>query len=140
MADSAPTLTSIIPSAAADIRLGVCGETIAAGQTIYIDTANSNVLKLAQHDGTALEATVAGLALCGGAVGQTIRYVTSDPNLAFTCGTWAVGDVLYCGSVYGGITETYADVTTGKYVTILGGCITAGTNIKLAITTLGLKP
>lgn len=138
MADATVTLTGVIPSASADIRSGVCGVTIAAGQVLYIDTANSNVLKLADQDaGSLLVGTVAGIALCGGATGQTIRYVTSDPALTFPIAAMVVGDIVLLGNTPGGVTITPGDLVTGEFVTVIGVCTVAATTINMKLVAAG---
>lgn len=136
MADITVTPASVIPSTRATITDGVCGATIVAGQVVYKDTANSNVLKLAQHDGTALEATVAGIALNGGAAGQVIRYVTKDPELTLGA-TMAVGDIVLLGSVAGGMTIDAGDLASGEYKVILGICSVLNSKINFQIVSPG---
>ena len=84
MADITITPGLVIPSSTATISQGVAGATITAGQVLYIDTANSNVLKLADTDASSLASTVAGIALCGASSGQIVRYVTPTLKRATT--------------------------------------------------------
>jgi hypothetical protein len=96
---------------------GVAGAAITAGQALYIDTANSNVLKLADCDASALASTVAGISLHAAASGQPIRYQTS--------GTITVGGTMTAGKIYvasataGGIAPS-ADLTTNWRTSIIG--------------------
>lgn len=136
MADLSITPANVIPSDAAVIIEGVCGATIAAGQAVYIDTANSNVLKLAYNAGTLLEGTVAGIALNGGASGQIIRYVTKDPALVLGC-TMTVGDAIYLGGVAGGLTLTTTDLDTGEFCSIIGICTVLNSKINMGILRAG---
>lgn len=73
MADLTITAASVLHTSG-DKEVGVAGAAITAGQALYIDTAASNVLKLAQCDGTTLEATVAGIALNSAASGQSVVF------------------------------------------------------------------
>ncbi len=136
MADISVTAASVIPSGSATISEGVCGATIVAGQTVYVDTANSNVLKLAYNAGTLLQGTVAGIALNGGASGQTIRYVTQDPALVLGC-TMTVGDAIYLGGVAGGLTLTTTDLDTGEFCSIIGICSVLNSTINMKIIRSG---
>lgn len=136
MADLSITPGSVIPSTSAAISIGTAGATITAGQTVYIDTANSDVLKLADSDGSALTATVAGIALNGASTGQKVRYVTSDPALVLGC-TMAVGDVLLQSDTAGGITVTRADLEAGDYITVLGVCTVANSTVNMKLIPAG---
>jgi hypothetical protein len=73
MADLTVTAASVLHTSG-DRETGVAGASITAGQAVYIDTANSYVLKLAQCDGTTLEATVAGIALNSAGTAQPVVY------------------------------------------------------------------
>lgn len=92
---------------------GVAGAAITAGQVLYIDTANSNVLKLAQADGTALEATVAGIALHAAGSGQPVTYATSGTIMNVGATTAKTTTYLVSGTA-GGIAPQ-ADITTAGW-------------------------
>lgn len=136
MADLTVTPASVIPSANADIAIGTAGATIVAGQSLYIDTANSNVLKLFDSDGSALTSTFAGIALGGAATGQQVRYVKSDPALVLGC-TMAVGDTLWASETAGGLTITFADFEAGDYITCIGVCTVVNSTINMKIIAAG---
>lgn len=113
----------------------VAGATIAAGDVVYVDTANSNVLKLAQADGTALEATVKGIALCGAATGQPVVIATS--------GDLDVGASLTVAAVYilsatAGKIAPVADLASSSFASIIG-VATAADNLKLNIFNSGAE-
>lgn len=121
MADLSVTAASVVTSSGNALD-GTAGATITAGQVLYVDTADSNKLKLAQADGTALQATVAGIALHGAASGQPIRYQAT--------GTINVGATLTVGQVYvvsatAGSIAPYSDLTSSDYVSVLGVATTA---------------
>jgi hypothetical protein len=61
---------------------------------------------------------VIGIAATGAAAGQPVKIILIDPSLAM--GVSVAGDVLYLGPAAGTITSTYADLTTGKFVAVLG--------------------
>lgn len=136
MAALSITAASVIPSANAVVAIGTAGATITAGQTLYIDTADSNKLKLYDADGSATTSTMAGIALCGASSGQQVRYVTQDPALVLGC-TMAVGDTLWGSDTAGGITSTAADLTTGDYVTCIGVCTVANSTINMKMIPAG---
>jgi outer membrane protein assembly factor BamB len=113
----------------------VAGATIVAGEWVYVDTANSNVLKLAQADGTALEATVKGMALNGGVTGQPIVVATS--------GTIAVGSVLTTAVVYvlsatAGKMDPVADHASSSFMSICGVGLSA-TSFHFSIYNSGVE-
>jgi hypothetical protein len=98
---------------------GVAGAAITAGQPVYIDTANSNVIKLAQCDGTALEATVAGVALHAAGTGQPISYASTGSVI--NIGATTVKGAQYFVSDTAGSLMPIADVaTTGWYFSRVG--------------------
>lgn len=109
---------------------GVAGEAINAGQVVYLDTAvTPNVYKLAQADGTAIQAGAAGIALNTAALNQPVRVQTSgtiNPG-----GTVAIGQVYAVSAAFGGIAP-YADLVSTNRVCLLGVGMTAST-LKLSI-------
>jgi len=136
MADLSITAASVIPSANATIAIGVAGATIVAGQSLYIDTANSNVLKLYDADGSALTSTMAGIALGGAGSGQSVRYVTQDPALVLGC-TMVVGDTLWGSDTAGGLTITFAELEAGDYITCVGVCTVVNSAINFKMIPAG---
>jgi hypothetical protein len=87
MADLVVTATSVVKYAGAKTANGWAGETIIAGQTLYLDST-TGLLKKAD-DTTAAKATVVGIALNGGAINQPIAYLTGgglNPGAAVTVG------------------------------------------------------
>lgn len=117
MADLSVTAANVIASNSAKRARGIAGATITAGQPVYVDTAASNVLKLADNDASAATATIAGIALHGAASGQPLEYVTEDPD--FTPGaTLTTGTIYVASSTAGGIAPA-ADLASGDYPTVL---------------------
>jgi len=113
----------------------VAGATITAGQVVYKDTANSNVAKLAQSDGTALEATVHGIALCGAASGQPV-IVAKTGNIDLGA-TIVVGTTYVLSQTAGAICPV-ADLATSDYVSHIG-IGTAVDNLKISIVNSGVE-
>jgi len=122
MADlSALTAAQVLQSSNASIRRGVAGEAITQGQPVYIDTANSNVIKKAVNT-TVLQATCAGIAVttCA-AAGQIVEYATDDPSFRLSTDAGVViGDTLFIGAAAGFFTKTQADLTSGKCASVVG--------------------
>jgi hypothetical protein len=135
MADLTVTATSVVTVSGGSYTTGTAGATITAGQTLYVDTADSNKLKLADSDSaTSTVRTCCGIALNGGAAGQPIRYQTGgslNPGA-----TLAVGQVYVLSDTAGGIMP-YADLEAGDYVFILGYATTTS-NLTLALTEVGV--
>jgi len=126
MADLTITATSVLVGADASVRQGIAGETITAGQSLYIKAADSKLWK-AQSDGTLEEATCAGVALNGAAVNQTVAYAEGGTiNIG---GTTAKTTTYVVSATAGGIAPQadliatnrisyvgYATDTTGTFV------------------------
>lgn len=124
---------SVLPSSSAIIRRGIAGATITQGQAIYVDSANSYVLKLTTT-ASALAAGSAGIgiALNAASSGQPVDYVVSDP--AFTPGSTQLSgdDVWLFDTTAGALTITKGDLESGDYVTHMGTYIST--------TTMNLNP
>ena len=136
MADLTITATSVVKSTNAAItRQYFAGETITAGQLVYVKTVGTtSTLFKAKCAGTVTEAGILGVALNGGAVGQAIAVQTAG---IITIGaTVVVGGLYISSSTYGGIAP-FADIATTNYVTILGVADTA-TTITLGISATGI--
>lgn len=118
-ADLAVTAGSVLKSSSAKVSEGVAGATITAGQALYVDTADSDKLKLADADAASPANVFAGIALHGALAGQPIKYATKDG--VFTPGFTAVaGDPIYLSDVAGGLTKTFGDLETSDVVTVVG--------------------
>lgn len=138
MADISVTAANVLSSATALTSSGVAGATITAGQTLYIDTANSNVLKLADANASALTATVAGIALHGASSGQPLKYVYEDST--FTHGaTLTVGQTYVQSATAGGIAPV-TDLVTGDYPSVLFIAKTSTTAVLRIVRGTAAKP
>ena len=118
MADLTITPGGVLAGANAQIRNGIAGATITAGQALYKDT-NANVMKLADANGSAAERVLAGIALHASLTGQPIAYIIKDDD--FTPGATLVAGTSYMlsSAAPGGIAPV-ADATAGDYVTDVG--------------------
>lgn len=137
MADITITASSVLPSANATIALGVAGATITQGQVVYIDTAASNVLKLADADLSTAAAVVTGIALSAGSTGQVIRYATEDPAFVLGGAAMLAGDDVWLSDTAGGLTKTRAELEAGDTIVHMG-VMTSTTVMNLKITIGGV--
>lgn len=127
MADISITAANVLKSSTGIPALGIAGATITAGQAVYIDTSDSNKIKLADADGTAPANTFAGIALNSATAGQPISYCTSDTG-GFTIGaTLAIGDTIWLSPNPGGLTRTFADFGSTDKITVVGSMVTTTT-------------
>lgn len=118
MADISVTAASVVPA-----TTGVTFErypaavAITAGQVCYVD-ASTGQANLADADSaTAAVRTVKGIAVNSCAAGQQVVLQTSG-ELTFNA-VLTKGAPFYCSATAGGIMPQ-ADLTTGKYVHLLG--------------------
>jgi len=115
MSDISITAANVVTSSSS-IRTGTAGASITAGQVLYVDSANGNVLKLASTASAAAAAAV-GVALHAAASGQPIAYQTSGE--VTIGGTVAVGVPYFVSDNAGGL-RPLADAGTGDYATLVG--------------------
>lgn len=133
MAAISITAANVATSTGAVTKTGIWGETVTAGQAVYLKAADGRWW-LAKADAASTD-EVAGIALSGGAAGQ--------PGAIQTRGIITIGATVVVGTVYllsavaGGAIVPEIDITTGGYVTMLGTALTAGT-IELNIVTTGI--
>lgn len=123
MADITVTPASVVSGSGATTADGIAGATLLAGQSIYIDTAASNVLKLFDANAVAPANAFAGIALHGASTGQPIKYQTSG---LITIGATVVAGTVYVGSATPGGIAPAADIVTGWTVNIIGVATTTG--------------
>ncbi len=95
----------------------VIGETITAGQAVYIKASDGRVWK-AQADGTAAEATAVGIALNGGAAGQYCNYAANGSVI--NIGATTAKNVMYHVHTGAGGVGVAGDLTSGHYITRMG--------------------
>lgn len=132
MADISIVAANVLKSSTGLSSIGIAGATITAGQTVYIDTSDSNKIKLADADGTAPAYTFAGIAQNSATAGQPISYCTSDTG-GFTIGaTLSIGDTIWLSPNPGGLTKTFADFGSTDRITVVGTMVTT--------TTMNLTP
>ncbi|MDB5540526.1 MAG: hypothetical protein JWQ89_2253 [Devosia sp.] len=136
MADISITAANVLQGADARIEHGTFGATLAAGQVVYEDAADSKY-KLADNDSATAAAKVpVGITLNGGANGQP---GTIQKGGDITVGGTLVPGTTYClSSTPGGICPQ-ADLNTSDAVVILGVAKSASVldlNIQISGVTL----
>ena len=116
------TATSVVKGTGATVEKSyLAGEAITAGQACYVKSDGK--LWKSQCDGTAAEATFAGIALNGAAAEQPVQMVVEG---LITIGATVVAGTIYVvGSVAGGICP-WASLATPNYVSVVGYATTSG--------------
>lgn len=95
----------------------VIGETVTAGQAIYIKSSDGRAWK-AQADGTAAEANAVGIMLNGGAAGQYGNYAANGATI--NIGATTAKNVMYHVHTTAGSIGVAGDLSSGHYVTRMG--------------------
>jgi hypothetical protein len=122
MADITITAANVLMSANGKSATGIAGETITAGQTLYLNSADNRLYK-ADANASIATADCVGIALGGGAAGQPITYCYEDPN--FTPGgtlslAAAADSGVYVLSATAGGIAPMDDLAAGMYPCVLG--------------------
>lgn len=117
MADISITPASVVKGSGAIVnKERVAGETVTAGQVVYLKSSDSKWW-LAQSDGTSAEAEAQGIALHAAAANQPLAVQTLG---SITIGaTVAAGVFYYVSNTAGGICPV-ADLGSADYVTAIG--------------------
>jgi hypothetical protein len=116
MADLTVTAASVLFTSGTK-NTGVAGATITAGQSLYLDSADSK-LKLAQADGTAAEVAAVGIALHAAGANQPLTYAGSGSVI--NIGATTVKTTTYVVSATAGGVAPQADLTSGHRICRLG--------------------
>lgn len=136
MAAISITASAVVPSSNAIIKSGTAGATITQGQALYIDSTDSNKLKLCTT-ATLAQATCVGLAVNAASSGQKVDYVTQDPSLTIGSTQLSGDDIWLFDTTPGALTITAADLESGDYKVHIGTYIST-TAVNLNITIGGL--
>lgn len=117
MADLSITAANVVKGTGAVLDASkVAGETITAGQTVYLKASDNRWWK-SQADATSTEAAASGVALNGASAGQPLVVQTAGE---ITIGaTVAVGGVYVVSATAGGIAPV-ADLASTNYLTVIG--------------------
>jgi hypothetical protein len=116
MSNLSITAASVQVASTIPLTRGVAGATIAAGDALYVDTSDSNKMKLAVAT-SAAAAVFAGIATHAALAGQPILYI---PAGAITIGATLHVGTIYVVSATAGKICPAADLVAGNYVTIIG--------------------
>lgn len=128
------TAANVIPGSDATYFDRTAGDTITAGQPVYLDSTDSK-LKLADANAaSAAAATVKGIALHGAASGQPLKVQTSG---SITIGATVTQGTIYVLSATAGGIAPAADLATGHRVTVIG-IATSASALKLQINASGV--
>ena len=133
MADLTITPADVAAATGSTEEQGTAGETITAGQCVYLVSGgvDAGQYKLADADALASAACV-GVALHSSSDGQPLRILTSgglNPGATATVGQ------LYTVSTTAGGIAPYADLSSGDYPTSIGyGTAAANIDIKLHVS------
>lgn len=129
------SITAVRPTSTTKTALVIYGATIAAGQTVYLDSAD-NKYKLADANGaSAAIAAIKGVAITPGVDGGYGLIATSG-SIVLVGTTAAVGTTYFVGQTAGSIVP-HADLTTSDYTSRVGTAETT-TQILLAIEATGI--
>jgi len=136
MADLSITAANVVATAGeVTTRNVTAGATVTAGQTVYLDSSDSNHAKLADANDTAAKADVTGIALNGAADGQPLQIATGgELDLGATL---TVGKIYVQSTTAGGIAPV-DDLASSSYVTVIG-VADAADNILLIMKTSGVQ-
>ncbi len=118
MAAISVTAASVAPGTDCSIVNGTAGATITAGMPLYVDTANSNVLKPCDADASDLASTVAGISLHAALTGQPIAYANAG-RVTFNA-VLVAGKAYVAGGTVAGDINPIADLTTNWRTSLLG--------------------
>lgn len=117
MADLTITAGSVVQGANAVTARGSFGETVTAGQAVYLDPTVHKWLKADSNSATVAARQAGGIALNGGSLNQPATVQTSGKITAGA--TLIAGTAYYLSDTPGGICPL-ADVGSGEYVCLLG--------------------
>lgn len=135
------TAASVANSGDAQQETGIAGETITAGQCLYVySTSNGvNTMRLADSDLSSAAAAAVGIALHGALAGQPVTYAKGTGGAGYinpgAAGT--VGVTYYVSNTAGGIC-LYSDLAQGSYVVRLG-YISVASTFRLDIKNYGCQ-
>lgn len=134
MADLAPTPENVLKYSGSTTRNGTAGETIVAGDVLYLDSATST-LKLALAD-TAAKSAAVGIALNGGAAGQPVTYLAAGGINPGVGATLVVGTYYCVSDNAAGKIAPIDDMGPAAYPTGLGFATTTS-RIEVVINSCG---
>ncbi len=134
-ADLTVTAANVAKFTGATTDHGTAGETITAGQPVYIDATDSGRLKRCDANAGLANSQCVGIALHASSAGQPLTYLVSgeiNPGATVTVGT------VYVVSANAGGIAPVSDLASGWYTTILG-VGTASNKIYVSLVKSGVQ-
>jgi hypothetical protein len=128
------TPANVLPGAGATYQGALAGESVTAGQPVYVKAADGKLYK-ADANASAEAAAAVGIAAHASLAGQRLSYYTGG-TVAFGA-VLTVGEVYYVGAAGGDIVPS-ADVVAGWYVTRLGIATSTG-NLLMDLNATGVQ-
>lgn len=116
-------------------KTGTAGETITAGQTVYLKSTDNRLWK-ADANGTAEEQVCLGVALHGSSAGQPLDYLDEQGAvLTLTTGAalGAAYDAVIASGLVAGNLCPHADAVAGWRETVLGFLDSTGKKLKFSL-------
>ena len=105
---------------------------INAGEAVYIDTANNRNFNLCDADVEA-SAVFHGIAVSSAGIGEDCTVARPGAVITVANTPFSPGVVVYLSTTAGGLTSTWADLTTGDYVSVALIGITTSTAMVLNV-------
>lgn len=134
MADLTITAASVLLTSGTKAT-GTAGESITAGQAVYLKASDSKLWK-AQADGTAAEAIAVGIALHAAGAGQPLSY--AEPGAVINIGATTSKATVYVVSATAGGVAPIADLTSTQYLSHLGYATATDGSFVVKITNTGV--
>lgn len=128
------SITAVRPTSNTIVSLVQYGATISAGQSVYLDAADSKY-KLADSNASSATAAIKGVAVTPGVDGG-YGYVATGGSIILVGTTMAVGETYYVGATAGTIVPD-GDLTTNDYVSRIGTGASA-TQLDLSVKATGI--
>jgi len=132
---AAVTITGVRATSSTQTQLLLFGETISAGQLVYVDAVTQEC-QLCDADISQAAATVRGIALTPGIDGG-YGIIAISGRLVLVGATMVVTDSYYVGDAPGALAPD-ADLATGDWIARVGRAVTA-TELQLDISWYGLQ-
>jgi hypothetical protein len=130
MADLGITASAVLAGSNAKTENGRSGETITAGQPVYLDPTTGKYLKADADASVAIARQIRGMALNGASDGQPLQIARPGSDITMNA-VLTAGVTYYLSNTPGGICPL-ADVGTGEFFVIVG--------IAKSITVLAFNP
>lgn len=134
MADITVTAANVLRTSGT-FESGTAGETLTAGQCVYLKAADSRLWK-AQADGTSAEATAVGITLHAALAGQPVAYAKTGAVINIG-GTTSKATKYVVSAAAGGVAPL-ADLTSGQYISELGYATATDGSFVVAILNRGV--